>query len=162
MLSWIESETKETFDLKVNNSPLSVLKYLDIKFKLSDDKVSLFQARTAINGHEVTDWSDKETFEYQPGILTHKILDRVGEAPVTNIEFSSAAVETGVTNETIECFSQLNIPKSGLHTLSFWEWWPPLQELLSETVLDKFVSHCTDLKKLEFCWMKGTELPVPI
>ena len=43
-LSWIEMDTKESFDLKVNNDSLNALKYLDSGFQLSDNKVSLFKA----------------------------------------------------------------------------------------------------------------------
>ena len=72
MLSWIVSDTKETFDLKVNNSPLNALKYLDSGFQLSSQKLSVFEAYTRINGETVT--CSGEFFEYLPGILTHKIL----------------------------------------------------------------------------------------
>ena len=83
VLSWIESESKETFDLKVNNSPLNSLKYLDSAFQMSDDKCQVFKASTKINDNEVT--SNIASFEHVSGLLTHKILDKIGEAPVTYI-----------------------------------------------------------------------------
>ena len=49
VLSWIVTDIKETFDLKVNNDSLNVLKYLDSAFQLSDAKVSIFKANTTIN-----------------------------------------------------------------------------------------------------------------
>ena len=68
--------------------------------------------------------------------------------PVTKISLSRAIIETEVMNETIATFSQLNIPKTGLHTLQFVQFYPPLEERLSEMVLDELVSHCTDLRVL--------------
>ena len=79
---------------------------------------------------------DSKVFEHQPGVLTHKILEKVGEAPVTEISMIKASLETEVLNETIASFSQLNIPETGLHKLWFDEINPPLKERLSETVLD--------------------------
>ena len=135
MLSWIVTDVKETFDLKINNNSLNALKYLDSGFQLSDNKVSLFQSDTRINEVDVTDQS--EPFEYLPGVLTHKILEKVADVvPVTKIELNSASLDTGVLNETISSFCQLNIPKAGLHTLKFDFFKPPLKERLSESVLD--------------------------
>ena len=57
-------------------------------------------------------------------------------------------METSVLNETIASFSQLNIPKTGLDELKFAFFYPPLEECLSETVLDELVSHCTNLLEL--------------
>lgn len=42
VLSWNVTETKECFDLKVNNGCMDALKYLYSGFKLSDAKVFLF------------------------------------------------------------------------------------------------------------------------
>lgn len=139
ILSWIVTDTKETFDLRVNNSSLNTLKYLDSAFQLTDDKVSLFKAKLSINELEVTDFRESRIFEYQPGVLTHKILEKLGdETPVTKIELTETDLETGVMNETISSLCQLNIPKTGggLHTLVFGCFLPALKERLSETVLD--------------------------
>ena len=66
---------KETFDLRVNNSSLNTLKYLDSGFQLSNDKVVLYKANTKINKKWVTtNLFERDLFEYQSGILTHKIL----------------------------------------------------------------------------------------
>jgi len=81
----------------------------------------------------VTDENDK--FEYLPEALTHKILDKVGDAPVTDVFMYSAAMENTVMSETIATFCDLNIPETGLEKLSFTNFKPPL-ESLSETVLD--------------------------
>ena len=44
VLSWIITDMKETFDLKVNNDSLNALKYLDSSFRISNDKVTCFRA----------------------------------------------------------------------------------------------------------------------
>lgn len=84
-LSWIVTDIKETFELKVNNESLEALKYLDSGFQLSDNKVLVFKAEIKINDKEVT--SPRDQYEYLPGILSHKVLDKVGESPVTKIWF---------------------------------------------------------------------------
>ena len=81
--------------------------------------------------------TNKDTYEHLPGVLKHKILEKVSDvAPVTEIELHRAALETGALNETIATFSQLNIPKTGLNTLMFLNFYPILEERLSEMVLD--------------------------
>ena len=125
VLSWIVTDIKETFDLQVNNDSLNVLKYLDSGFQLSDQKVNLFQATTIINEKQVTDSDIQNAFEHLPGVLTHKILEKVGEVPVTEIAFHYASVDTGVLNETIASFSELNFPETGLHSLNLYEWFSP-------------------------------------
>ena len=70
---YVATDTQETFDLKVNNDCLSVLKYLDSGFQLSNACVSVFDANTIINGALVT--KGDHTFEHLPGVLMHKILE---------------------------------------------------------------------------------------
>ena len=103
VLSWIVTDTKESFDLKVNNESLDALKYLDSAFRISDDKVSVFQAHTKINGVQVTSVSD--TFEHLPGRLTHKILEKIADVtPVTQIDLSWVRLDNSVLNESIASF----------------------------------------------------------
>ena len=84
VLSWLVTDMQETFDLKVNNQAVSSYNYLDSSFKLEDDQVTLFQASIKINKHDVT--KSKHTQEHLPGILTHKILEKVADVtPVTKI-----------------------------------------------------------------------------
>jgi len=125
-LSWINTDSKETFELKVNNDSLNALKYLDSGFKLSDDKVNLFRADISVNGQKVTSEDERDIFEHQAGLLTHKILKVIGEDQVTSIQLSEASLETEVMNETIASFSQLDIPKTGLYKLEFNSWKPTL------------------------------------
>lgn len=99
-LSWLVTDTKETFELRVNDRSLNALKYLDSGFKLEDDKVSVFRADTKINNNEVT--SNSSSFEHLTGLLTHKILEMVSDVePVTKISFCNTFMETEVMNETI-------------------------------------------------------------
>ena len=134
MLSWIVTDVKETFDLKVNNDTLDALKYLDRAFRLSDDQVSIFQATTLINDKKIT--SSEASYEHLPGVLTHKILEKIGEAVVEMIKMDRARIETGVMNECIATFTQLNIPKTGLSFLILSGFSSLLHERLSEGVLD--------------------------
>ena len=48
-----------------------------------------------------------------------KILKEVGEAPVNSIRLSYATMEVGLVSETIATFNTLNIPETGLQTLTF-------------------------------------------
>ena len=81
-LLWVESDTDDTFDLKVDDQALSSLKYLDSSFSLVREKPDVFKAYLDLN-----EWdrvaSLQDTFEFLPGILAHKILDTIGEKPVT-------------------------------------------------------------------------------
>lgn len=78
---------------------------------------------------------DKDIFEHQPGLLTHKILEKIGEDPVTSVSLTYANLEPEVMNETFASFSQLNIPKTGLHELELHTWYT-LKERPSETVIE--------------------------
>ena len=79
VISWLVADDKESFDLLVNESSPSELAYLDPTFKLVDDEVRVCEASIMVNGLKVID----NAFESSPGFLTHKVLDKIGEIPVS-------------------------------------------------------------------------------
>ena len=105
---------------------------------------------------------EEDAFEYQSGVLTHKILDLFGETPITDIYFDKPKLTTAVMNETFATFAGLNIPEKGLDRLLLSCFMPDTQELLSESVLQSFAAKCKSLKILEICWMKAYDLPWPV
>ena len=152
VLYWLVTDEKETFDLKVNNQPVSTLRFLDSRFKLTDAKVQLFTASTEINSQQVT--SHHEPFEYHPGIIVHKILEEAGEAPVTTIYFEQSSLETSVMNETLATFASLSIPENGLQELTLYEIRPTLEERISASVIGQLANCCKALRRLSICSMQ--------
>ena len=118
----------------------------------------VYKADTLINCYPVTHASDD--FEYQSGILAHKILDEFEETEITRIELGWPGMEASVLNETFATFAQLNIPKTGLDEFKL-EGVYDLEERLDETVIDQFAVHCKSLIRLSICNMK-TKLPKPV
>ena len=133
-LSWLVTDTKESFDLQVNNKPMDRLVFLDSSFKLTDDNVEVYHANTIINGQAVTD--ENRRFEHSPCVLTHMVLDKIGEDQITEIRLERPNLATSQMNETLATYTSLNIPETGLSKLELNRFLENLTELLSSTVLE--------------------------
>ena len=93
VFSWLVTDIKETFDMKVNNEAVEVLTYLDSSFKLSEDVAHIYKANTVIypspynyRSFKIATNVTNLVFEQKPGILMHKILYKIGDITVAGID----------------------------------------------------------------------------
>ena len=139
-LIWLETDLKESFELKVNGGPLSSLEFLDPSFQISNEKPLSFEAQTIINDLKVT--TVEQNFEHLPGVLLHKILDKIGEQEVTKVALIMSHMSTPVVNETLAALASLNIPETtGLDKLHFF-YWRRCEKCLNWQILEQLVTHC--------------------
>ena len=145
VLLWIiqpeDAEGEDTFELQANGVSLSQLVFLSPDFKLVDEKVPIFNASVFANGKTAS----LLQFEWKTSILRHRLTEALDDKPAREIRMESIHHPTAVTNEALALISTLKKPEHGFEklALNFNE----LEEKVSPTVLDQFVSHCQHLQE---------------
>lgn len=161
-LYWQETDEKDEFALHADGQPLSQLFFLDPAFKLTDDKVHVFQAMLVLNGKRVTSQVNSGAFEWKHSTLAHKALDAIGEDEITSIGLRQVKHETSVTNETLDALSKFNIKQPGLQKFELGGIQNTMTEKLSQDVVEKFLSICKNLKELSIIDMAEATLDVQL
>ena len=85
-----------------------------------------------VNGLKVID----NAFESSPGFLTHKVLDKIGEIPVSSIIVENIKATTAVLNETLAALFKLTDESIGLKLLKLDRIGEKVESELSEYVTD--------------------------
>ena len=67
--------------------------------------------------------------------MTHKILETIGDSPITTIEFLNIKHSPAVTNEAFSVLATFNKSSTDFKSLKFNSW-SKLEDKLSPTVLD--------------------------
>ena len=146
LLQWIvqpdDEDTEGCFEIQANGVSLSKLDYLNLDFKLEDEDVPIFDGIVVINQSEVA--SGK--FEWRAATLKHKIVQEIDDRQANDIDISNFNHPVAITNEVFSILSTLNKPDTGFETLTFGK--IDLEEKMSPTVVDLFVSHCQQLSEL--------------
>ena len=148
-ISWLVTDVKETFDLQVNDSSMEELLFLEKSFRLKDDhQVKLCTATIKINGMRVVD----ETFDNTPGWLTHRILDVIGEEPISELEMGSILntvdASTPVLSEVFATLFRLAIEENGLKKFQLYNFGNKMQSRIDESITCDIVAQCKNLEVL--------------
>ena len=84
--------------------------------------------------------------EWRAATLKHKIVQEIDDRQAKDIDISNFNHPVAITNEVFSILSTLNKPDTGFETLTFGK--INLEEKMSPTVVDLFVSHCQQLGEL--------------
>lgn len=145
VLKWViadeDSNSEDTFTLEVNGAALDTLEYLVPNFKLVDEEPVFFDGGVSLNYADVYEGN----FEWRAATLRHKIAEKVEDETHNRVQLFRTKHSAAVTKEVISVLSKLiKTPETGLEmvVLTFFK----LDEKVSETVVDQFTRHTTQLK----------------
>ena len=111
-----------------------------------DEIVEIFDGQVNVNQLEVT----RQTFEWRPATMKHKVMERIDERPVDAILLKYFNHATPITNSLFSMLATLNRFDDGLLEELKLEKWYRLDEKVSKTALLRFTTHFNNLQALLF------------